>query len=179
MSEPEDRFLGINAYAEHRNVHMKTVQKAIAKGKISYEYKSGRKMIDWKKADKEWEQNHVKEWAGADVYGTNSDGEFPKDGPPKEVHPNIRVQESYIKAYRARLAKLELDQKLGNVIDRSQVYNEVQQTMRVVREALLQIPMRVAPDVTSMVDPTDIENKLYEEIERVLNELSELAKRYE
>jgi len=162
--------MNLNEYAKHRGVSLRAVQKAIETERITVTYSGAHKKIDPETADKEWVENATQP--------TKFDHEADDEELKKRGVPSARTSDAVIKAYKARLAKLELKQKENELIEKSNIYNQLSTTTRIIRESLLQIPLKLAPEITSMTEPHDIENRLYDEIERVLNELSELADRY-
>lgn len=170
-------LIGINAYAKHRGVTRRAVQENIAKGKIPCVIKDGKRWIDPVKADAAWAANIVPSKSVYETFGAKTGPKASSDGHDPRV-PNIHVQEAYMKAYRARLVKLELDERQGKLIEKAKVYNQTFTAVRIVKDALLNIPQKLAPELAAEVDPHKCELLLMDEIHNCLMELSELAERF-
>lgn len=154
-----DELVGVVAYANHRGVHQTIVTRMIESKRIPFVMKNGRRMVNIKEADKAW----------------------PIEKPSQqqdEFVPDISKQEAFIKAYKARLAKLEYEEKSGKLINRELVRNQIVGSMRAIRDAIIGIPQKIAAEVASETDPYACESIMMKEINTVLTELSTLADRY-
>jgi hypothetical protein len=84
------------------------------------------------------------------------------------------------KAAKARTAELELAEKEGSLISKTNVYNSLFEIGKQVRDALLSIPERVTDDIIASVENrTKVRNLIYDAIAAELERLSEINKRYE
>ena len=72
----------------------------------------------------------------------------------------------------AEMAELELAERLGNVIDRERVETTVESIYRTLRDALLGLPTRLAPEIAAMTDAFEIEVKMREAIRSLLTDLA-------
>lgn len=72
-------------------------------------------------------------------------------------------------AYEARLKKLEYDEKSGKLIPADKVKADCFKAAVVVKEALLNLPIRIAPELASLTDPFEVERVLRQEIHAVLD----------
>ncbi len=77
-------------------------------------------------------------------------------------------------AFRAKLAKLEYEQKAGQLTDADKVRNDAFRTGRMIRSELFAIPARMADVLAAEEDPSKIRSLLTDEIEVILNRLCEL-----
>lgn len=70
------------------------------------------------------------------------------------------------------MTKMEYEQKAGKLTDASKVRNDAFQAARMVRDALLGIPDRQADVLAAESDPKKVRQLLMDELETILNELS-------
>ena len=73
--------------------------------------------------------------------------------------------------YKAKLAKLEYEEKIGKLVDRESVEREAFRVARVVRDAMLSIPDRLAALVTAETDQAKNHAVLTQEIMAALKGL--------
>ena len=75
-------------------------------------------------------------------------------------------------AFKAKMAKMEYEEKSGKLTDAARVRDDAFQAARMVRDALLGIPDRLADVLAAETDPKKIRELLMNELEDILNELS-------
>ncbi|MCW7551803.1 hypothetical protein NX722_10080 [Endozoicomonas gorgoniicola] len=75
-------------------------------------------------------------------------------------------------AFKARMAKMEYEEKSGKLTDAARVRDDAFQAARMVRDALMGIPDRQADVLAAETDPKKIRELLMNELEDILNELS-------
>ncbi len=143
------------AYASHRGVSHKAVQKAIAAGRIST-LPDGR--IDSDAADREWETN-TRERVDRD------EGEF-----GASQYSKARAVREH---YQARLAKLEYEQKVGSLVSKDEVQIATYNMTRQFRDAMLNIPDRVAAMLAAESEAARCYEILAIEIRKALNDFSD------
>jgi len=180
MADKKKDLIGINAYAKHRGVTRRAVQEHLAKGNIPFELVNGNRLINPEAADAAWSAN-VSTKQKTSVYQTGpkaNPDHFPAVGEGAAKVPNIHVEEAYTKAYRRRLVSLELAERQGKLIEKEKVAGQIFTAVRIVRDAICNIPQKLAPELAAEVDPHKVELILMEEINNCLMELSELAKRF-
>ncbi len=76
-------------------------------------------------------------------------------------------------AFRAKLAKLEYEEKSGKLTDAGKVRNDAFKAGRIIRDELLAIPDRLADVLAAEDDPGSVRQIIFEELEKVLNRISE------
>jgi len=76
-------------------------------------------------------------------------------------------------AYRAKMARMEYEQKQGKLTDAGQVREEAFQAGRIVRDAILGLPDRLADILAAETDPGNVQRLLRDELEIALERLSE------
>ena len=75
--------------------------------------------------------------------------------------------------YQAQLAKLELDRKRGTLVRADEVRLGAFNMARKARDQLIALPERLASVLAAVVEPTEIQRILEEEIERICQEIAD------
>lgn len=75
-------------------------------------------------------------------------------------------------AFKAKMAKMEYEEKAGKLTDASKVKAEAFRAGRIVRDSLLGIPDRLSDVLAAEQDPVQVRQLLIDELESILNELS-------
>jgi hypothetical protein len=155
--------LSQRAYARYRGTALSTVQKAIHTGRISV-LPDGR--IDSDAADREWEANT--KTRGPVVRHRADD-----DGPDAFGAAQYTKARAVREHYQARLAKIDYEERVGNLVSKDEVQVAAFNKFRQYRDAMLNIPDRVA----AMLAAETEEPKCYEiiatEIRKALNEFAD------
>jgi hypothetical protein len=154
--------LSQRAYARYRGTALSTVQKAINSGRISV-LPDGR--IDSDAADRGWEANT-------------------KARPPAMRRQQDDDQEAfgaaqYTKAravrehYQARLAKIEYEERVGNLVPKDEVQVGAFNKFRQYRDGMLNIPDRIAAMLAAETDEARCYEIIATEIRKALNEFAD------
>ena len=77
-------------------------------------------------------------------------------------------------AFRAKLAKLDYEERAGQLTNAAAVRDDAFRAGRIVRDALLGIPDRLSDILAAENDPQIIRQLLLDELEQILNDLSRL-----
>ncbi len=96
------------------------------------------------------------------------------DAPASESHDEARTR---LRIAEADLLELKLAEERGEVIRVDAVKTALSVAMATAREALLQIPSRLAPLLAADTDPASVQNLLYGEIHQALETLSGAGER--
>lgn len=144
-------LLSQRAYARHRDVPLSSVQYAIKAGRIALR-KDGK--IDSVRADRDWDAN------------TDPVQQARRRGTPRSDDTYMRARGAR-ETYMARLAQLDYERRVGELIPAQEVRIEAFEQTRRARDLILAIPDRLGP----MLEPAQ-RKMLEEEIARVLDELS-------
>lgn len=91
--------------------------------------------------------------------------------------PDRRVSEARIAAIKAIKEQLSLDELQGELVKVSDVYDQLYSIMVTLRESMLNIPSRYAPELASLTDVSDIENLLDAAIREQLGSTATMIKR--
>jgi hypothetical protein len=160
--------LGLREYARHRGCTLRAVQVALQAGRIFYEPDGS---IDPVKADQDWAQN-------TGPKARRAQGHRLRQSPPPRPEPTGSTQLNFAQAraakevFEARLRKLELEERQGNLVQRRAVELEAYNRGRVFRDAMLNIPPRVAGLLAAETDAATVHDLLETEIRSVLEQLS-------
>lgn len=146
--------MNLAEYARHRSVSPAAITKAVKSGRITKEPDGS---IDPVKADAEWLAN-------------TDTSRNPASGPIAAADYN----ESRAKreAFVAALAQLEYEEKAGILIDAEKVKVTWFNTLRIVRDRILQMPDRLTSILMAETDPLKFKATLDAELRRVLEDAS-------
>lgn len=160
-------------YAKHRGVSPQAVFDAIDKGRLveSVERKpSGRYLVDVDAADAEWAAN-TNAGTGSLAHASRQPEpppELPSDDDAPMTYAEARAQHE---RFKARLAQLELEQREGTLVEAEGVKREAFRVARVVRDALLNLPDRVAGELAAETNQFKVHQRLTQELRRALEDL--------
>jgi hypothetical protein len=142
--------ISIRAYARHRGVSHTAVEKAIAAGRIGTLADGS---IDPATADAEWERNTFYPHGGAS----------PQYAQARTVHEH----------YRARLARLDYEERVGQLVSKVEVaaFNQY----RRFRDAMLNIPDRISAQLAAETDAARVYEILAAEIRKTLGDFADGA----
>lgn len=157
-------------YADYRKENnlkgctYQTVCQKISKGQISL---IDGKLIDPEIADEEWRRNTRIESYPIDDQASQDVQCSGVDDVPAYTESKARIE-----AIKAIKEQLSLDEMQGELVRVSDVYEQVFDIIGTLKQSLMLIPQRVAPEVTSLTDITDVENAIDAEITATLEQLS-------
>lgn len=171
------------AYAKHRGVTHRAVQKAIASGRLSKCLSTndkGRVLIDPAIADHEWNAN-------TDVSKPSSTAKQSKPTQTPDEHdagastpsiaggiPDFNDSRAIREAYLARLAKLEYEERSGKlmVVDEAKV--AIFNVAREARNMLMAIPDRLSSQLAGINDEFECHRLLSAEIKLVCERIAQV-----
>lgn len=112
--------------------------------------------------------------AGDDLEGDFGGGENSASEPrsPGDGGASYRSTKTAREGYLAMLAKLEFEKKSGAVISRAEVERALVDVTRTIRDALLRLGDRLAPDLVNVSDPAVIAKAINEAHRELLARLS-------
>ena len=170
-------LVSLRAYARHRGVSLRAVQKAIQAGRITTT-PDGK--INIERADAEWERNTSPQQRAvpAPVRQSPVVAREPADVPQRTDLSGTGSLD-YAKAraireqYLARLAKIEFEERSGKLISRDEVQVAAFNKFRTFRDGMLNIPDRVAAVLAAESDPHKVHEVLTTEIRKALLEFAD------
>lgn len=159
------------AYARHRGVSKVAVGKAVKAGRISLV--NG--LIDPVVADMQWKAN-------SRARASQSGGDqLPLDAPAAPEEPakvdDYMYNRNRREAAEAERAELSLAEDKGQLIRVDAVKAAVASVFSATRDALLQIPARLGPQLAAESDPAAAQTMLHAEIHQALQQLAGAAAR--
>lgn len=160
--------MNLSEYARHRGVSHQAVMRALKEGRITKEADGS---IDPDKADEQWEANTD--------FSRNPDKarRTVKGEAPASSGPDYNVSRAVREAYTARLAKLEYEEKTGTLVKADEVKLRWFNTLRIVRDRILQTPDRLAATFAAETDAVKIKIEMDAELRRILDDAAdEVAK---
>ena len=154
------------AYARQRGVSVSAVQKAIGTGRI-HTLPNGQ--IDSEIADAEWSRNTQSQAPPVDRHGQpEEDGE-------------VFGASQYTKAravrehYQARLAKIDYEERIAKLVSGEEVQVAAFNKFRQFRDAMINIPDRLAAMLAAETAETTVHALLTAEIRKALNDFADDA----
>ena len=166
-------LLTAKAYAKKRGVSLSSVQWAIASERITTVMnEQGAVRIDPDVADREWEENTQHEKRNTMA------GKSYKDLAEKSPELKLSFNEARTlkETYMAKLAQLDYDVKIGKLVSAEEVKNKVFQAARVTRDAILNIPDRIAGELAAETDYHRVYDLLKRELQQALEEMADASK---
>ena len=167
--------LTANQYAKSRGLAVATVTAAIKEGRLPTSVKqlpNRRYEIDAELADQEWAENTDSGTGGA-AHVSKRKPEIvatvlPADTGETMTYAEARAQHE---RFKARLAELELETRESKLVNAEEVKQAAFKTARQVRDALLNLPDRVAGELAAETNAFKVHQRLTKEIRRALEEL--------
>jgi hypothetical protein len=187
-------LVSLRAYARHRGVSLRAVQKAIASGRIE---KTPTGQVDTEVADRQWQsrtaprpvaaqqnrppQSQPRQSGRGDVSQEPESNLVAHNQPRYESRGDLPATSSldYSRAravnetYRAKLTKIEFEERSEKLVSRDEVRVAAHNKYRIFRDAMLNIPDRVAAVVASEGDSAKVHHILTTEIRRALQEFAD------
>jgi len=171
---PKGKFVGVVEFARLIGVTRGAVDYAIKKGRIKSQQVGNKRMLDFEKAKKEWDEN--------------TDKAASKKGHAKKKIKSKVVNQEYVaktydglttsdaerqeKVYKARLAELKYKEQAGELAEVKKIKKEAFETGRKVRDAIMQIPARLSHEIAVETDPHKCEVMLAKELNQALVKLT-------
>jgi len=171
--------MSLSDYARHRKVTPAAVSRAVKEGRISVEVdaETGKKRVDSDAADVEWSQNTDRaKQEGALSASEARAGDAPGDrGEPTEeaTQSSYQLARARREHFNAKIAELNYQMRAGRLVDADEVTRAAFKTARAVREAMLNIPDRLASQLAGETDARRVHDLLTAELERALEALAD------
>ena len=178
--------MNLSQYSQHRGVSVTAVEQAILAGRITRNQDGS---IDVERADSEWQANtdpserktrKLRDPAISVQTGIKSSLTLAEAH--RKLAENFDLEKlgklpySEARAIKenmnAKMAWVEVQKALSELLDRHEVASEIEKLFRVFRDACLNIPNRVAAQVANLTDLADVQDVIGAEIQQALNELS-------
>jgi pyruvate/2-oxoglutarate dehydrogenase complex dihydrolipoamide acyltransferase (E2) component len=176
--------MSLRAYARHRGVSLRAVQKALQSGRISAR-EDGR--LDAEAADLNWARNTAPrpqppaKSTSAKPAAPHQSVHHHSDSPRREPTEPLRVESGleYSKAravretYMARLAKIDFEERTAKLVSSDEVQVAAFNRFRQFRDGMLNIPDRLAAVLAAESQPRLVHELLTTEIRKALLEFGD------
>lgn len=166
-------LLSMRQYAKQRGCSPEAVSKAVRTGRIStVTDEKGQRKIDPEIADREWAANSEGVRPNYGIPSSEARVNQAQADPTAPKKPTVQDSAAVLKAYQARLAKLEFDEKSGKLHDISECSKNAFKSARATRDAMLGIPDRLSAELAGETDQVKIRRRLDTEIRQALDNLA-------
>lgn len=159
--------MSLAAYARHRKVSRAAVTYAVQEGRITAhdDPQTGKRYIESDEADRQWEENT----------------EPQRNAPPKKrakeprsaAGPSLAQSRAEKEYYLAAQAKLAYEQKLNLLVSAEDVRKEWTRIGRMIRNAILTVPDRLAPLLAGVTDPAKVHELITKELTQSLEAVAD------
>lgn len=175
--------VNIAEFARLKGVSAQAVHKAIDSGRLveclRHDPKYKKPRIDPVVAAQEWERNtdHSRRTVGADIRPKPEKIDYSflqakaAELPQPTSGPSLNQSKAILEAYKARLAKLDYDEKVGKLVEVEKVKAEAFKLARAVRDNLFNIPDRVAAEFAGCNNAAEIHMRLNDELRKAMEEI--------
>ncbi len=182
------QLMGLREYSRYREAKslpggtLRAVQKAIETGRITtIADGKGRPKIDPEVADIQWGRNtdpdqSARANSGKDVLpppsgqATGSQQGLEREG---SAYWDAKTRRETAEATKAELQLAEMENSL---VKRAAVERAAYEAGRLLRDMVLSVPSRLAPEMAGMTEPQAIEARMRAELRKVLDELARLTR---
>jgi phage terminase Nu1 subunit (DNA packaging protein) len=157
-------LISATQYADRRGVSRPAVLQAIRQGRLTKSVSREGKVyrIDAELADKEWAATTSID------RGEHNNRMMLQDAGLEGEAATYAASRAKKEAYQAELSRLEYEQKAGTLVDAEAVKKEAFKVARMIRDGMLNIPDRVAAELTGVADSFTIHRRLTDEIRKAL-----------
>ena len=171
---------GLTAYAKYRTTNGKpTTKQAVAKAVQSGRIRAAAGVIDFAKADKDWErrtdpsrrsgsQPDSKPAPTVEAPAAEAD-----DGPPVANINDFQKSRASREYWEAEMARLKVERQQGDLVDRIKVEAAWCELVSTVRNQMLLIPDKVAPKAAVLTDVLECRALIDRAVREALTDLSE------
>lgn len=169
------------AYSRRRGVSKEAVSKAIEVGRITtLPGTNGRKMIDPEVADIQWARNTdqlqsaranaPKGERGQHANGGAAGGDGGEAGGSAYWDARTLREES-----EAAIAAMKRRQMEGDLVERRRVEEASMRIGRTLRDAVLAVPTKLAPELSHLTDSWEIEQRIAAALRQVLDDVAKMT----
>jgi hypothetical protein len=170
-------------YSRRRGVSKEAVSKAIEKGRITtIPGENGRKLIDPEVADIQWAKNTdalqsqranaPKGERGQQPGGGGSGGGIGDGGDSGSAYWDARTLREQSEAAIADMKRRQME---GDLVERKRVEEAAMRIGRMLRDAVLGVPTKLAPEVSHLSDAWEIEQRLSAALRQVLDDVAKMT----
>lgn len=170
------QLLSFSEYAAHRKVSPAAVSQAVASGRITPVVDTrGRRRIDPEIADAQWSKNTdplQSERAGGSNRGAESPDGGEGGGAKGSPYWDARTRRELAEA---EMSEMKRRQMAGELCDVAGVRRAASGMGRVMRDSVMGVPSRLAPELAHLSDAWEIEQRLTAALRQVLDDLAKMT----
>lgn len=170
----ETKYISLRSFADIVGVSNTAISKAINSGRLIRSVKfgpNGEKLgIDPIAGQEEWELSNPTRASKKTAAENGPDKPLPSGLPSYAQARAVR------ESYQARIAKIIYEEKIGKLVDASDVKLKAFDTARTVRDFILNIPNRISSELAAETDPSKVHSMLTRELTASLDELARFLK---
>ncbi|MDP1925756.1 MAG: hypothetical protein Q8K57_13360 [Thiobacillus sp.] len=100
----------------------------------------------------------------------------PFTGGGGKVDATYRAAQAHERAFAAKKMELEYRKLAGDLVERSRVESAAFTYGRVIRDSVLGVPTRLAPELAHLTDAWEIEKKIAAALRQVLDDVAKMTK---
>lgn len=172
-------LMTLRQYATERGLSIPTIRERIQRGTISKDclinHGLPSQMIDSEKADAYYAAHSMDNYKRNK--GPASDDKErvdPDDPSPRTARERLNKANADKEEARAKLFQLELEEAQGKLVNVEELRSIADKIYSEVKDAILNVPAKVAPDLLAMNNVVEIESRLYKELNLALEALSRM-----
>ena len=145
MAKKKSNWFTITEYAQRCGISYINLHRMAREGKIQFEIRNGKRMVDCEILDP--------------IFMPQTPKETPKNEKPKDDNTQVNMFEAERrkKAFEANLKELQYKEKKGELINLAKASKVVFEGGRKCRDAILNIPSRISPELAAETDPFKVE----------------------
>ncbi len=171
-----DEAVSLSEYARRRGVSHEAVRKAVKVGRLSRSVvfgPTGKARLLPEIADVEWTANTDSAQQRVPAVPPPRPPAPEPEAPARDEPKTATFQQARTlrEAYMARLARLEFEEKSGQLVRADSVKNEAFKVARTVRDNMLNIPDRIAAELANETNQFKVHQRLTQEIRRALEDM--------
>lgn len=160
-------------YARRRGVSREAVGKAIRTGRITFVADAtGRKMIDPEVADIQWKKNTDPLQSARASVGRRGQGSPDGDSGAESPYWDARSRREQSEA---AISEMKQRQMAGELCDVAGVHRAASTMGRAIRDSVMGVPTRIAPELAHVSDAWEIEQRLSAALRQVLDDAAKMA----
>lgn len=172
------RHGSFSAYAAHIGKTPAYVSKLKRHGRlVMVQNEKGKRVVDFDLSDR-----LIRNTADMSRAGNGANAK-PTAAPSAPVEPigiernddTFRQAHTHEKVYTAKKAELEYKKLAGDLVERKRVQDAAFSIGRMMRDSVLSVPTRIAPELADLTDAWEIERRIAAALRQVLDDVSKLA----
>ena len=179
---PRGKLVTLLEFSRMIGISSRKVYAAANKGKFTFKMSNGAKVVDPKKAEKEWKANKSetalkknpsgkKKVKGAKVVIVKKEKEKKEEGPPTYEGLTTADAERKEKVFKAKISELRYLEQAGSLVEIDKVEKKAFELARRTRDAVMSIPAKMSHELAVETNPHKLEIMLTKALQKTLQKL--------